>query len=94
MKRSIVSALILFALTAVAESTFVQATGQASSSDKTEATGNAIDQAEVNLNNMCDGHLRNIQTSVSCFRSGSSQFGYTYYCTATKNAQCEKSDDQ
>jgi hypothetical protein len=93
MKRYVLGSLTIFALTAVAESTYVQVTGQGSSSDRSEATGNAIDQAEVNLNNECSGHLRNIQTHVDCYRSGNEQFGYTYYCTATKSAFCDKPDD-
>jgi hypothetical protein len=95
MKQYILILPVLLALTAVAESTFIMVTGYAGSSDRSEATGNAIDQAETNLNNQCDGgRLSSIQTSVSCDRSGSAEFGYTYYCTATKSAQCEKQEEE
>lgn len=95
MKPSILILPILLTVTAVAESTFIMASGFGDSSDRSEATAKAIDQAETNLDNKCDGgRVRNIQTSISCNRSGSSEFGYTYSGTATKSAQCEKQGDE
>lgn len=87
--------LVALTLTAVAESNFIMATGFAGSTDQSEATAKAIDEAESNLDAKCDGgRLSNISTSVHCDRSGNAQFGYTYYCTATKSAQCEKKGDE
>lgn len=95
MKQHFLILPLLLTLTAVAETTFVMATGFGSSSDRSEATARAIDQAETNLNNKCDsGRLSNIHTSISCDRSGNAEFGYTYNCTATKSAQCEKQGDE
>jgi hypothetical protein len=91
MKRHISILRVLLtsiALTAAAETRFVMVTGFAGSTDQSEATAKAVDDAETKLDNECDGgRLSNIHTSVSCDRSGSAQFGYTYYCTATKSAQ-------
>ena len=87
--------LVALTLTAVAESNLVMATGFAGSTDQSEATAKALDEAESNLDAKCDGgRLSNISTSVQCDRSGNAQFGYTYYCTAMKSAQCERHGDE
>lgn len=93
--RCILVFLVALTLTAVAETTFIMASGFAGSTDQSEATAKAIDEAESNLDAKCDGgRLSNISTSIHCDRSGNAQFGYTYYCSATKSAQCEKKDDE
>jgi hypothetical protein len=85
MKKLIAAILIGTATFAVAESTFIMATGMGSSQSQSDATANAIEQATDNLNNQCNGRLRNLHQSLTYSRSGT-----WYYVNATVSAYCDR----